>query len=67
MPFRIQLTPSIAYAERSRHRLDVCRPREAVGAPVIIFFYGGAWQLPPTEHKEPVFGHRFIPDAAPVK
>jgi acetolactate synthase I/II/III large subunit len=27
----------------------------------------GAWQLPPTEHKEPVFGHRFIPDAAPVK
>jgi len=27
----------------------------------------GAWQLPPTEHKEPVFGQRFIPDAAPVK
>jgi acetolactate synthase-1/2/3 large subunit len=27
----------------------------------------GAWQLPPTEYKEPVFGHRFIPDAAPVK
>ena len=27
----------------------------------------GAWQLPPTEHKEPVVGHRFLPDAAPVK
>jgi acetolactate synthase-1/2/3 large subunit len=27
----------------------------------------GAWQLPPTEHREPVFGHRFIPNAAPVK
>jgi acetolactate synthase-1/2/3 large subunit len=27
----------------------------------------GAWQLPPTAHKEPAFGHRFIPDAAPVK
>jgi len=27
----------------------------------------GAWQLPPTEYKEPVFGHRFIPDATPVK
>jgi acetolactate synthase I/II/III large subunit len=27
----------------------------------------GAWQLPPTPHKEPVFGSRFIPDAAPVK
>jgi acetolactate synthase I/II/III large subunit len=27
----------------------------------------GAWQLPPTPFKEPVFGQRFIPDAAPVK
>jgi acetolactate synthase-1/2/3 large subunit len=27
----------------------------------------GAWELPPTPHKEPVFGSRFIPDAAPVK
>jgi acetyl esterase/lipase len=44
MALGIQLTRSIAYAERSRHRLDVCRPRNAVGAPVIIFFYGGAWQ-----------------------
>lgn len=44
MPFRIQLTPSIAYAERTRHKLDVCRPRDAVAAPVVIFFYGGALQ-----------------------
>lgn len=44
MVFRIELTQSIAYAERSRHRLDVCRPRGAVGAPVIVFFYGGAWR-----------------------
>jgi acetyl esterase/lipase len=44
MALGIQLTHSIAYAERSRHRLDVCRPRKAVGAPVIVFFYGGAWQ-----------------------
>ena len=27
----------------------------------------GAWQLPPTPYKEPVFGHRFIPDTAPMK
>ena len=27
----------------------------------------GSWELPPTPHKEPVFGQRFIPDAAPVK
>jgi acetyl esterase/lipase len=44
MPFRIHLTQSIAYAEHSRHRLDVCRPRGIAAAPVIIFFYGGAWQ-----------------------
>jgi acetyl esterase/lipase len=44
MAFRIQLTQSIAYAGRSRHRLDVCRPIGSAAAPVIIFFYGGAWQ-----------------------
>jgi acetolactate synthase-1/2/3 large subunit len=27
----------------------------------------GAWQLPPTPYKEPVFGQRFVPDAATVK
>jgi acetolactate synthase-1/2/3 large subunit len=27
----------------------------------------GAWELPPTPHREPVFGQRFLPDAAPVK
>ncbi len=27
----------------------------------------GAWQLPPTPYKEPVFGERFLPDVAPVK
>lgn len=27
----------------------------------------GAWELPPTPYKEPVFGQRWLPDAAPVK
>ncbi len=27
----------------------------------------GAWQLPPTPYKEPVFGERFLPDSAPMK
>jgi len=27
----------------------------------------GAWELPPTPHKEPVFGRRWLPDAVPVK
>lgn len=41
---RIQLTRSIAYAEHSRHRLDICRQINTATAPVIIFFYGGAWR-----------------------
>lgn len=44
MAHRIQLTRSIAYAAHSRHRLDICRPVNAAGAPVIVFFYGGAWR-----------------------
>ena len=40
----IKLTRSIAYAERSRHRLDICRPAGAAAAPVVVFFYGGAWR-----------------------
>ena len=27
----------------------------------------GTWQLPPTPHKEPAFGQRFMPDAVPAK
>ena len=27
----------------------------------------GAWELPPTPYKEPVFGQRWLPDVAPVK
>ncbi len=40
----IKFIRSIAYAEHSRHRLDVCRPAAAVAAPVVVFFYGGAWR-----------------------
>ncbi len=40
----IKTTRSIAYAGRSRHTLDVCRPADAIAAPVIVFFYGGAWR-----------------------
>ncbi len=44
MRIGIKLTRSIAYAERARQRLDICRPVDAVAAPVIVFFYGGAWR-----------------------
>jgi acetyl esterase/lipase len=35
----------VAYGPHPRHRLDVYRPAGAPdGLPVIVFFYGGAWQ-----------------------
>jgi acetyl esterase/lipase len=40
----IKLARSFAYADGARQTLDVCRPVGAVAAPVVIFFYGGAWQ-----------------------
>ena len=40
----IKLTCSIAYAGDLRQTLDVCRSVEAVAAPVVVFFYGGAWR-----------------------
>jgi len=49
MGHSIRITRSIPYAEKSRHTLDVCRPKKAAGAPVVIFFYGGAWR---SGHKE---------------
>jgi acetyl esterase/lipase len=44
MQTSIKLTSSIAYAAHSRHMLDVCRPMGAHMAPVVVFFYGGAWR-----------------------
>jgi acetyl esterase/lipase len=44
LPHRIALTTSIAYADGARHTLDLCRPKSATAAPVIVFFYGGGWR-----------------------
>ena len=44
LPHRIAFTTSIAYAKGARHTLDVCRPKSATAAPVIVFFYGGGWR-----------------------
>lgn len=35
---------SFAYADGARHGLDVCYPVDAAAAPVVVFFYGGAWR-----------------------
>lgn len=40
-----QLTGDVAYGELPRHKLDVYRPVDvARDAPVVVFFYGGAWE-----------------------
>jgi acetyl esterase/lipase len=44
LPHRIAFTRSIAYAKGARHTLDVCRPKAATAAPVVVFFYGGGWR-----------------------
>lgn len=33
-----------AMANGARHTLDVCQPRSATAAPIVVFFYGGGWR-----------------------
>lgn len=40
----IRLARAIAYGGHPRQKLDICRPAGAVAAPVVVFFYGGAWR-----------------------
>ncbi len=41
----LKVTRGLAYGAADRHRLDLYRPARAAGhLPVIVFFYGGAWQ-----------------------
>jgi acetyl esterase/lipase len=35
---------ALRYGAAPRQQLDVYRPRHARGAPLLVFFYGGAWQ-----------------------
>jgi len=40
----LTITRDIAYGPGPRDRLDVYRPANAAGLPIIVFFYGGSWQ-----------------------
>jgi acetyl esterase/lipase len=40
----LAITRNVAYAPGDRHSLDIYRPRDARGLPVIMFFYGGSWR-----------------------
>jgi acetyl esterase/lipase len=44
LPNRTVLTRDIPYAQGARRMLDICRPRTAAEAPVVVFFYGGGWR-----------------------
>jgi acetyl esterase/lipase len=42
---RVTLTRDVAYADGSRHTLDIYGPRaSAMPVPVVVFFYGGGWE-----------------------
>jgi len=43
-PHRIATVRDIRYAEGNRRTLDLCRPKTATAAPVVVFFYGGGWR-----------------------
>ncbi len=43
-PGDFTVTSGVQYAPGSRGGLDVYAPRQAQGAPVVVFFYGGSWQ-----------------------
>lgn len=38
-----RVAEGVAYGPLDRHRLDVYAPDDADAAPVVVFFYGGAW------------------------
>jgi acetyl esterase/lipase len=41
----VTITRDIAYGDKAKQRLDIYVPKNAApDAPVIVFFYGGAWQ-----------------------
>jgi acetyl esterase/lipase len=40
----LTITKNVAYAPGNRHTLDIYRPKDAHGLPVIVFFYGGSWR-----------------------
>lgn len=37
-------TADLAFGDNPRQRLDVFAPRDAQGAPVVVFWYGGSWR-----------------------
>ena len=40
----IEVTRKVRFADGKRGLLDVYHPKDAVGAPMVVFFYGGGWE-----------------------
>jgi len=40
----IEIASNIAYADGARRTLDIYQPKNAVNAPLCIFYYGGGWE-----------------------
>lgn len=40
----VRETTGLAYAAGERHGIDVYAPKDAEGAPVVVFLYGGSWE-----------------------
>lgn len=40
-----RITRDVVYGPGERGMLDVYQPKDARGAPVVVFFYGGSWQM----------------------
>jgi acetyl esterase/lipase len=41
----LTVTRDVAFGPRPDQRMDVYRPRDARGLPVVVFFYGGSWRM----------------------
>jgi acetyl esterase/lipase len=39
----VEITRGVSYGPADREKLDIYRPNTATDAPVVVFFYGGAW------------------------
>lgn len=60
-PRDVQVTANVAYGAHPRQVLDVWRtPRTAQGAPVIVYFHGGAWTFGDKREQGRPMLHEFV-------
>lgn len=40
----VTVTRNVTYGDQPREKLDIYRPRDSAGLPVVVFIYGGSWR-----------------------